>query len=82
MSSSNANPVLVSLIINQGAGFAQEHKLDAGTSIADFFRRVCPDKDPSSYTIRVNRRGVGAGYVLQNGDTVSVSPTKVAGAIG
>ena len=49
-------------------------------TVKDFFAIKYPGADPKGYVIRVNREPARAEYILQNGDRVSVSPTKITGA--
>ena len=37
--------------------------------------------DPKTYLIRVNRQPVASDQVLQEGDRVSITPTKIEGAL-
>jgi molybdopterin converting factor small subunit len=40
-----------------------------------------PGRTAADYMIRVNRQPVARDYVLQEGDRVSITPTKIEGAI-
>jgi len=40
-----------------------------------------PHGKPQDYLIRVNRQPVAAGQILQEGDRVSFTPTKIEGAV-
>jgi len=71
----------VLFINNDGGGFADYTKIDAGTTIMDFFQdQMGEDADPASYLIRVNRQAVNSTYELVDGDRVTITPTKVEGA--
>ena len=45
-----------------------------------FFAERIPHGRPQDYLIRVNRQPVSANQVLQKGDRVSFTPTKIEGA--
>ena len=51
-----------------------------GTTVEKFFLDQVPSGSPRDYLIRVNRQTVAAGQILQEGDRVSVTPTKIEGA--
>jgi sulfur carrier protein ThiS len=65
---------------NDGAGFADFIEVAPGTTVDKFVSEKVTGK-PSDYLIRVNRQPVSAGYTLQEGDRVSVTPVKIEGAI-
>jgi sulfur carrier protein ThiS len=71
-------------INNEGAGFADEVNVDPGKTIAqflsDFAKNHSTDPNPEAHVIRVNREPTPADYVLQNGDRVSITPSKIEGA--
>jgi sulfur carrier protein ThiS len=64
---------------NFGGGFADNVEVEEGTTISQFIKEHVQD-DASNYMIRVNRLPVEAAYVLKEGDRISVTPTKIAGA--
>jgi len=72
------NKVLV--INNDGGGFADYIEVAEGTTVDQFFRQVIQGANPDAYLIRVNRLPVSADQVLQQGDRVSITPTKIEGA--
>jgi len=72
--------ITVSYINHEGNGFATEEKIDAGTDLSTYFRSKMPGKSAGNFLIRVNERPRAAGYVLTEGDVVSLTPTKVQGA--
>ena len=69
----------VLFINNDGGGFADHIEIAAGTTVADLFRQRMTGS-AEDYLIRVNRQSVSADQVLQEGDRISMSPTKIAGA--
>jgi hypothetical protein len=67
-------------INNDGGGFADYVDVPAGTTISQFVGQRLPHGKPSDYLIRVNRQPTPTDYVLQEGDRVSCTPTKIEGA--
>jgi sulfur carrier protein ThiS len=67
-------------INHDGAGFADYVEIPAGTTVQQFFAEQVPHGRPQDYLIRVNRQPVAADQVLQEGDRVSFTPTKIEGA--
>jgi sulfur carrier protein ThiS len=67
-------------INNDGGGFADTIEVPQGSTIAQLFQERMPHGKPADYLIRVNRQPVTEGQVLQEGDRVSVTPTKIEGA--
>ena len=67
-------------IDNDGAGFADYLDIAEGTTIEQFFKIKMSGREVSDYLIRVNRQPVAKDYILQEGDRVTVTPTKVEGA--
>jgi len=67
-------------INNDGGGFADHIEVDTGTTVTQLFEQRVPGREPEDFLIRVNRQPVAAEYVLQDGDRVSMTPTKVEGA--
>ena len=70
----------VLFINNAGGGFADPIELEEGTTIQEFFDEHMSDQRASAFLIRVNRQPVAIGYVLQDGDRVTITPTKIEGA--
>jgi hypothetical protein len=66
-------------INNDGGGFADYVETEQGTTVEQFFGQRVSGK-PENYLIRVNRQPVTADQVLQEGDRVSFTPTKIEGA--
>jgi hypothetical protein len=67
-------------INNDGGGFADYIEVEEGVTVEQFFRGNVRTAEPPDYLIRVNRLPVSAGQLLQEGDRVSFTPTKIEGA--
>lgn len=69
-------------INNTGGGFADYINVEPNTTISQFLERHLPmaGSKPEDFLIRVNRQPVARDYVLQEGDRVSATPTKIEGA--
>jgi hypothetical protein len=65
---------------NDGGGFADHVEITDGTTVEAFFAKQVPHGSPEDYLIRVNRQPAAADQVLQEGDRVSLTPTKIEGA--
>ncbi|MCH5376546.1 MAG: molybdopterin converting factor [Planctomycetes bacterium] len=68
-------------INNDGGGFADRITIESGTTVAQFFTQRLPNAKSTDYLIRVNRQPATADQVLEPGDRVSITPTKIEGAI-
>ena len=68
------------LINNDGGGYADYIEVAEGTTVEKFFAERVPRGRPEDYLIRVNRQPVPSDQVLQDGDRVSLTPTKIEGA--
>lgn len=66
-------------INNHGGGFADHIEIPAGTTVRTLFDERIGGK-PEDFLIRVNRQPAAADQVLQHGDRVSITPTKIEGA--
>jgi hypothetical protein len=71
----------VLFINNSGAGFADYVDVAAETTIDKFIAARLPAQQADDLLIRVNRQPVPRDYVLQEGDRVSATPTKIEGAM-
>ena len=67
-------------INNDGGGFADYVNVNEGTTVKSFFSEKLRDCDPEDYLFRVNRQPVARDYALQEGDRVTMTPTKIDGA--
>jgi sulfur carrier protein ThiS len=65
---------------NDGGGFADYVDIDPNTTVHQFFNQRLQGRDPADYLIRVNRQPVPRDHVLQEGDRVTMTPTKIEGA--
>ena len=67
-------------INNDGGGFADHISVDDHITVEQLFAERIPHGDPGSYLIRVNRQPVTRDQQLQEGDRISITPTKIEGA--
>jgi hypothetical protein len=67
-------------INNAGSGFADRIVITHGMTIRELFHEKLPGCSHGDYLIRVNRQPVEAGYVIQENDRISITPTKIHGA--
>ncbi|MEZ5941360.1 MAG: molybdopterin converting factor [Planctomycetaceae bacterium] len=67
-------------INNDGGGFADHIDVTDGTTVQQLFTQRIKSGTPQDYLIRVNRQPCSADQVLQSGDRVSITPTKIEGA--
>ena len=65
---------------NDGGGFADYLNVEDGTTVESFFQEQLPDRKAGDFLIRVNRQPVARDYVLQDGDRITMTPTKIEGA--
>ncbi len=65
---------------NDGAGFADHIEIADGTTVSKLFEQRVTNGSPADYLIRVNRQPAASDQVLQPGDRVSFTPTKIEGA--
>jgi len=74
------NRMRVLTINNDGGGFADYLEIPEGTTVRELFEQQVQSPNPENYLIRVNRQPVAADQVLQEGDPISFTPTKIEGA--
>lgn len=67
-------------INNDGSGFADKIDVADGITVGKLFAERMPHGKAENFLIRVNRQPTTADYVLQPGDRVSITPTKIEGA--
>ena len=70
----------VLVINNDGGGFADYVEVTEGTTVTQVFQQQIVSAKPSDYLIRVNRQPCPADQTLQEGDRISITPTKLEGA--
>ncbi|HJN10757.1 MAG TPA: molybdopterin converting factor [Pirellulaceae bacterium] len=70
----------VLVINNDGGGFADYVEVTEGTTVTQVFQQQIVSAKPSDYLIRVNRQPCPADQTLQEGDRISITPTKIEGA--
>ena len=70
----------VLLINNDGGGFADHVEVKEQISVAELFKQQLPSKRATDYLIRINRLPASSDQVLQPGERVSFTPTKIEGA--
>jgi len=70
----------VLVINNDGGGFADYLEVPEGMTVQRLFEQQINSPNPGNYLIRVNRQPVPSDQVLQEGDRVSFTPTKIEGA--
>jgi sulfur carrier protein ThiS len=66
---------------NDGGGFADYVDVSPVMTVEQFFNEKMPGREPTDYLIRVNRQPVARDHVLQEGDRVTITPTKIEGAL-
>ena len=67
-------------INNVGGGFADHIDVEEGITVAKLFEQRLPGCRAEDFLIRVNRLPASADQALQEGDRVSMTPTKIEGA--
>lgn len=68
-------------INNDGGGFADYVDVTEGITVETFFKDKMQGRKPEDYLIRVNRQPVPREYILKDGDRITVTPTKIEGAV-
>ena len=68
-------------INNDGGGYADYINVAEGTTVDQFFKDRMQGRQASDYLIRVNRQPVPSDYVLQENDRITITPTKIEGAV-
>jgi hypothetical protein len=64
-----------------GAGFADQLEIADDVTVGKLFAQQVPHGRAADYLIRVNRLPAAADQVLQPGDRISFTPTKIEGAL-
>ena len=73
--------MLILYINNHGGGFADHVQIDEGTTVNAFFVERVPNARAEDYLIRVNRQSASRDQVLVDGDRMSITPSKIEGAV-
>jgi hypothetical protein len=73
--------MLIMMINNDGGGFADHIDVADGTTVSALFAEKMPGRKAGDYLIRVNRLPVTSDQVLQPGDRISITATKIQGAM-
>ena len=69
-------------INNEGGGFASHIDVAEGTTVLKLFTQKLPGRNADDFLIRVNRQPAAEDQILVEGDRVSITATKIAGAGG
>lgn len=78
--SSTPGTLRILFLNSHGGGFAEHLDVPAGTTIAQLMQRQLPQVEAEDLLIRVNRQPVARDHVLQDGDRVTATATKIEGA--
>jgi len=69
-------------VASDRGGWKTPKLVKQGTTVEEFLEKeLGKGYSPEDYQIRVNRESVDADHELEAGDTVSVSPAKIEGAV-
>ena len=71
----------ITFINCDGGGFAALLDITEGTQIGELFDKQLPGRRAEDYLIRVDRLQATRDQVLTPGCRVSITPTKIAGAL-
>jgi len=71
----------IMFINNHGSGFADFIDIQDGLTVEQLFHQQMPSCKPEDFLIRVNRQPVTRDTRLVEGDRVSMTPTKIEGAV-
>lgn len=69
------------VINNDGGGFADYIDVAANTTVQQLVEEQIGSAKAQNYLIRVNRQPVPRDQVLVDGDRISITPTKIEGAV-
>ena len=68
-------------INNDGGGFADYVNVSEGTTVEQLFKDKMQGQQSGDHLIRVNRQPVPRDHVLRENDRVTITPTKIEGAV-
>jgi sulfur carrier protein ThiS len=71
----------VLLINNDGGGFADYIEVAENLTVQELFNQRVGAGKEADYLIRVNRQPVARDQVLLDGDRISITATKIQGAL-
>lgn len=71
----------IMFINNEGSGFADFIDIPDELTVEQLFHRQMSSCKPEDFLIRVNRQPVTRDTKLVEGDRVSMTPTKIQGAV-
>ena len=74
------NLMKILYINNDGGGFADHIEIQDDLTVERLFHERMPERRPDDYLIRVNRQPSARDQQLQEGDRISITPTKIEGA--
>ena len=66
---------------NDGGGFADYVNVTDNLTVEQFFLQQMPSRKAEDFLIRVNRQPAARDQVLQEGDRITMTPTKIEGAV-
>jgi hypothetical protein len=69
------------LVKNSGDSFAGYVTVDSGITVGELVCAQMGGADPDGFKIRVNREEVGEDFPLNEGDRVTITPSRIDGAI-
>ncbi len=69
----------VYFINNEGGGFAEKLVIEDDVKLREVFDEFVGG-DPKNYLIRVNRTIAAEDQILNDGDRITITPQKIAGA--
>ncbi len=73
--------IKVYFLNGDGSGWADPHEVADGTTVGQIFSsKMGARSKAEDFQIRVNREIVSAHDILEDGDTVSITPRKIEGA--
>ena len=72
--------IKVLYVNNEGGGFADVIEVDKGTDVGGFFKTQMEGSDAEGYVIRVNKDITPRDRVLQDGDSITITPAKIGGS--
>ncbi len=79
---SSKKTVDITFINNAGTGFADVVEMEVGTTAEElFYSMMGEEAKPADHLISINRLVAAADQVVEEGDTVVITPTNVKGSV-